>query len=209
VTTPPIHTTVQRFSDVANARGLEKTRLIRAQRTRFESPPRDGGGDFYAPALAALRRGLLAGDVEYHLATLLAQAPPGRREHYTQFAAGMFRLVDRYAVTGLVPAPRGPWRHGGLEVNVTGLLGVQLATGERQAWMLHKKVMPLDERAADIPLYVADALLAGRDAGLAARVVDVRRATVYEIHDDAERTQLRDLVSAEAEAYVSLWKSAA
>jgi hypothetical protein len=209
VTTPPIHTTVQRFTDVANARGLEKTRLIRAQRQRFESPPRDGGGDFYAPALAALRRGLLAGDVEYHLATLIAQAPVGRREHYTQFAAGMFRLVDRHQVTGLVSAPRGPWRHAGLEVNVTGLLGVQLASGERQAWMLHKKALPLDERGADIPLFVADALLAGRPGGLGARVVDVRRAIAYEIHDDAERAQLRDLVHAEAEAYVSLWRSAA
>lgn len=206
---PPVHTTLQRFTDMANARGLERARVVRSQRRRTEAVPRDGGGDFYAPLLATLRRGLQAGGVERALAELLARSAPGRREHFAAVAEGFVQVVDRLQVVGAVPTQRGPWRHAELEVNVTGLFGVRLADGEQQAWVLHKKAAPLEERAADLPLSIVDAMLAARSSPLRVRVVDLRRAEVYGIDDDQQRAELRDLAQAEAEAYVSLWRAAA
>ena len=209
MTSTPIRTTLQRFTDAANARGRDKTRLIHTHRHYLDTPHRDSGGDFYAPVMSAVRRGLLAGDVETHLADLLDRCRPGQREHFTQVADGMLQLIRREHVDTVVPAPRGRWAYQDLHVNVTGMLGVQLDSGERQAWLLHKKAIPLDERAADVPLYIADALLATRRSPLRARVVDVRRATVLEITGPDDRDDLRHLVEAEAAAYITLWNAAA
>jgi hypothetical protein len=182
--------------------------LIQTHRRQLQESGR-GGGNFYGPAVTAVRRGLLAGDLECRLAELLIHCSAGERDHFSQFVQGMHPLIHRFGVIGVVPVPRGPWLHRDLEVNVTGMLGVELAAGQLEAWVLHAQAAPLDERASDTPLYVADAMLASRGSALRARVVDVRRATTFAIRSQRQRDELRCLVETEAKAYISLWRTAA
>lgn len=208
IMTAKVSTTLTTFTDAANAQGLDKLRRVAEQRRLLEDATRRAGS-FYGPYTTAIRRGVLAADLGGALQGAIDRASDIQRPNFLALRPGTLEVFARQRVTRCIPVPRGVWLHGDLEVRVAGLLGVELANGEQQAWVLHLKAEALTPRAADIPLYLASTVLAAKDAQLHVRVVDLRRAKVYKIHRPHQLRQLQRVAETEAASYVAYWQSAA
>lgn len=206
--TPRVSTTLTTFTDAANAQGLDKLRRVAEQRRMLEDDTRRGGS-FYGPYTTAIRRGVLAGDLAGALQAVIGKANDVQRPNFLALQAGTLEVFAKQRVVRCVPVPRGIWLHGDLEVRVAGLLGVELANGEQQAWVLHHKADPLTRRAADIPLYLVSTVLAVKACPMQARVVDLRRAKVYKTQRPHQLRQLQHVVETEAASYVAYWQAAA
>jgi len=204
-----IHTTLSKLERAAHARGPAKARVVQNQRLKAQLRPSKGGGDFYAPAVAAVREGLLARNVPDAMRALLRQCTSAQHEHFREFTDGMLALLEEHHVVGAVRVPRRAWHHQDLAVTPYGLLGVRLASGEVQAWRLHKGADPLHQQDAAIPLHIVNAIFYNHAIEMTGVVVDVRRAAVFDITNEAQRAEARLLAETEAREYVTLWRDAA
>lgn len=183
------------------------TKIVKAQRSMYSDP--DNQGFFaYESIKAAMKRAVNATDPTAVLAAVTVKTTKLMVPHYGAIASGFLGWLTKVKGTG-IRTTDAAWTSDNLTVTLRHVIGLQLSKGQKLAVLAYVKEPVLTQDSADLLLRIMEVQMANLLPGAVPVVLDTRRAKLFKLRANANRSDLDALLAAEAAKYVTHWTTAA